>query len=211
MRPFLVPAALALIALPGASVLADPTYHRVTGVAADDTLNVRAEPDAYSADIGDLPHDTTGIEVIATDDSGDWGRIVWEEGNGWIATRFLAPDPQPGIGTTDLPQGLLCAGTEPFWSLRLSGGGATWSAIDGAALTLSLTGVLTPEARGPFPAILSYGGPTAASMSVIEPMTCSDGMSDRDYPWRILFLLSTGDGQRLLDGCCQLPLEAGLH
>ncbi len=203
--------ALAALLLLGHAAQAAPTYHRVTGVAADDTLNVRAEPSASSADIGDLPHDAVGIEVIETNASGDWGRIVWEEGNGWIATRFLAPDPQPGIGPTELPQGLLCSGTEPFWSLRLSGGGAVYSGIDGEALALSLTGALTPEARGPFPAILSHGGPTAATMSFIEPMVCSDGMSDRDYPWRALFLLSTAEGQRLLDGCCQLPLEAGLH
>ncbi len=194
-----------------APALAEPSYWRVTGVASDDTLNVRAEPSASSADIGDLPHDATGIELIDTDASGDWGRIVWEEANGWIATRFLAEDPQPAIAHTELPQGLLCGGTEPFWSLRLSGGGGSYSAADGAPLTLTMTGALTPQAQGPFPAVLSHGGETAATVSIIEPMLCSDGMSDRTYPWRILFLLSTADGQQLLSGCCQLPLEAGLH
>jgi len=191
--------------------LAEPSYWRVTGVAADDTLNVRAEPLASSTDIGDLSATATGIEVIGTDSSGNWGLIVWEDGNGWISTRFLTPDPQPGIGPTELPQGLLCSGTEPFWSVRLSGGGAVYSSMDGDVTALTLTGAMTPEAHGPFPAVLSYGGTDAAAMSVIEPMECSDGMSDVAYPWRMLFLLSTTPGQRLLDGCCHLPLEDGSH
>lgn len=194
-----------------APALSEPGYWRVTGVAADDTLNVRKQPSASSADIGDLSPDATGIEVINTDASGDWGRIVWEDGNGWIAMRFLIADPQPGIGGTALPQGLLCNGTEPFWSVRLSGGGAVYSGIDGDAVALTLSGALTAEARGPFPVVVSHGAASAASMSIIEPAECSDGMSDRVYPWRVLFLLSTPDGQRLLDGCCQLPLEDGSH
>ena len=161
---------------------ADPSYHRVTGVAADDALNVRAEPSGSSEDIGDLPYDAKGIEVVRTDDSGDWGRIIWAEANGWIAMRYLEIDPQPLIGTTKLPQGLLCAGTEPFWSLRLPGGGATYAGMAEDALVLTMTGALTPQARGPFPVVLSHGGPTAATMSFIEPMQCSDGMSDRKYP-----------------------------
>ena len=201
----------ACLAFVGLAAQADPSYHRVTGVAADDTLNVRIEPSADSADIGDLPPDARGIEVTGLDASGGWGRIVWEEGNGWIAMRFLAADPQPSIPGTELPQGLLCGGTEPFWSLRLSGGGAAFSDAGGAAMILSQTGAISPQAQGAFPVIVSHGSSEAAAMSVVEPMECSDGMSDRTYPWRALFLLRTASDQRLLAGCCQLPLEAGSH
>jgi uncharacterized membrane protein len=202
---------LCAAALIGSAALADPSYWRVTGVASDDTLNVRADPTASAADIGDLPHDAAGIEVGAVDATGKWGRIPWQEGDGWIAMRFLTEDPQPMIPDTGLPQGLLCQGTEPFWSVRLSGGGASFSDIDGGSEGLSLIKTFSPEARGPFPAMLSHRSATAASIAVIEPAECSDGMSDITYPWRVLFLISSAAGDRLLDGCCQLPLEAGSH
>ena len=59
---------LALFAsLLAGTALAEPGYFRVTDVASDDTLNVRALPDAHSEDIGDLAHDQTAVEVIDTD------------------------------------------------------------------------------------------------------------------------------------------------
>jgi uncharacterized membrane protein len=199
----------ATLLMQATAALAAPSYWRVVNVAADDTLNVRAAPNAGSADIGDLPPNAAGIEVTGTDASGNWGRIIWEDGNGWIATRFLAPDPQPMITGSGLPQGLLCGGTEPFWSVRFSRGGAVFSDIGGFTAAMNQTSAQTPQGRGAFPVALSHAGTMAASLSIIEPMACSDGMSDRDFPWRILFLISTADGQRFLSGCCQLPLEAG--
>jgi uncharacterized membrane protein len=211
MRLFIPLLAAAAIAVTASGASAEPGYWRVSGVAPDDTLNVRAGPSGSAEDIGDLAHDATGIEVGAVDASGNWGRIPWQEGDGWISMQFLAPDPQPMVPGTSLPQGLLCAGTEPFWSVRLSGGGATYSDIGGAAESLSLMWVRSPEGRGQFPVMLTHRGASAGSIAVIEPVDCSDGMSDFTYPWRVLYLLSTPGGDRLLDGCCQLPLEAGSH
>ncbi|MDJ0825503.1 MAG: hypothetical protein QNJ16_08380 [Rhodobacter sp.] len=199
-----------LLAFPGLAT-AQPGYFRVTGVAADDTLNVRAGPSASSADIGDLPPDARGIEVAGTDASGKWGTIVWQEGNAWISMRFLAPDPVPTIGGTALPAGLLCAGTEPFWSLRLSPGGATYSDLAGAGFAMSLSGTKIAEGRPAFPLQLSHAGGAASSIAVVSPAGCSDGMSERVYPWTIAYLLNTAGGQRFLSGCCQLPLEVGFH
>ena len=59
-------AAFALICL-AAPALSDspPTYWRVTDVAADDTLNVRAGPSATSPDIGDLPPDAGNLILLS--------------------------------------------------------------------------------------------------------------------------------------------------
>ncbi|MDJ0629072.1 MAG: peptide-binding protein [Rhodobacter sp.] len=191
--------------------LAQPGYFRVTGVAADDTLNVRAGPSAGSSDIGDLPPDARGIEVAGTDASGKWGRIVWEEANGWIAMRFLAPDPVPTLPGTALPAGLLCAGTEPFWSLRLSPGSASFSDITGAGFLLGFTGALAAEGSAGYPLQLSHAGGPASSQAIIRPAACTDGMSDRTYPWTVAYLLDAPGGQRFLAGCCRLPLDIGFH
>lgn len=190
--------------------LADPGYYRVTGVASDDTLNVRVEPSGSSADIGDLPHDATGIEVI-TQENG-WGQIVWEEGNGWISMRFLEPDDTlPMIAGTDLPVGLLCGGTEPFWSIRLSGDSATYSDTSGTVLPMTLVDARVSSGRPGFPLALRFTAEGAGAMSIIRAQVCWDGMSDRTYGYALTQLLRAGSEERFLDGCCWLPLEIGAH
>ncbi|WP_425050729.1 peptide-binding protein [Psychromarinibacter sp. S121] len=205
-----VAAIAALLALAPAA-FADPGYYDVTGVASDDTLNVRAEPDAASADIGDLPFDAKGIEVIATDASGDWGRIVWEEGNGWIATRFLAEAALPTLTGTALPAGLQCSGTEPFWSIRYAETGAVYSDVMGTALSLGYGGAAVAEGFATFPVALSHAGAGSGTLSIVSTAICSDGMSDRDYPYTVALVLQTESGQRFLSGCCWLPLDAGTN
>lgn len=202
----LIALAFACLALPAA---ADPSYWRVTGVAADDTLNVRAGPSAGTQDIGDLFPGTGGIEVGALDASGKWGRIVWQEGDGWVAMRFLAPDAVPKIAGTGLPSGLLCSGTEPFWSLRLAEGSASFSDFGGLNLLMGQTDARVAEGRLTSPVLLTHASNAAGAVTVVGPAACSDGMSDRTYPWRSEVLVETGEGRRFLAGCCQLPLEAG--
>ena len=59
--------------------------------AADDVLNVRAEPNASSAILGGLEPGAGPVEVIETSQPGStkWGRIVFQEGNGWVSMKFL--------------------------------------------------------------------------------------------------------------------------
>ena len=205
MRPDLIPA-LILALLPGLAA-AEPTYHRVTGVAPDDTLNVRAAPSADSADVGDLAHDQRGIEVSGLDPTGKWARIVWQESNGWIATRFLTSDPVPRLGASGVPQGLTCGGTEPFWALDLTSSTVRYSDAMAADYDMALTGVSVAEGRLGSPAVVGFSGPFASGDAILAPDICSDGMSDRDYPWRIDLLLSSGGTRRFVSGCCRLPLD----
>lgn len=206
LKTLLVAALVSLVALP---VVAQPSYHRVTGVAADDTLNVRAEPSADSADIGDIPPGAGGIEVIDTDTSGNWGRIVWEEGNGWLAMRFLEPDPLPLIDGTSLPAGLLCTGTEPFWSLRLSQTHATYSDIAGSNHTFGFAGARVAAGHSAFPVALSHSGETGGALTMVNVQICGDGMSDRDYPYNTMLVLDAAGSREFLAGCCHLPFDAG--
>ena len=207
MRSLILSLALVL----PASSFAQPAYYRVTGVAADDTLNVRAQPRAGSADIGDLPPDADGIEVMGTDASGKWGQIIWQEANGWIAMRFLTPDAVQHVAGTALPAGLMCAGNEPFWSMQFSVNSATYSDLGGAVYPMALQGARVAEGRANFPVQTGFTGADAASNALIAPAACSDGMSDRTYPWRIDLLLTGGGAGRYLTGCCALPLEIGSH
>lgn len=179
-----------------------PTLFDVARVAADDVLNIRAEPDAAAAVIGTLAPDATRIEVV--EERGAWARINAGEGTGWVHARYLdyRTDVWPEQG---LPEGWRCFGTEPFWEV---------SARDGA---LVLDGPAMTPGRHPIGAVLSTGAfrdPTrvvlARGLEVTStPQLCSDGMSDRLFGLRALVVLRGGAGgqdgaQRLLDGCCTI-------
>jgi uncharacterized membrane protein len=90
-------------------------------------------------------------------------------------------------------------GTEPFWSIDVTAGGIVYS---------------TPETKKTFPYIapLSAAGRTADSVRVYrlrgkgdnlliikKENSCSDGMSDKDYPYSATFI----SGNRVLDGCAE--------
>lgn len=199
---------LALLCL-AAPALAQPSYVDVTGVAEGDTLNVRAGPSADSDDIGDLPRTTRNVEIGAVDESGKWGRIIWEEGNGWIALRFTRPAEQPRIAGTALPHGLSCGGTEPFWNLFFTPAGATYSTPDSPAAPLGYSRTFVADGFGGAPAALVVGAQNRLVIATIRAGACTDGMSDRTYPWSVDALHQSPERQFLQSGCCHLPTDAG--
>lgn len=100
-----------------ASAEADgPDYYRVTGVAADDVLNIRAEPNASSEKIGEFPPETDGVRNLgcegglslgewqeASQEERDaakarrWCRIEHNDTTGWVAARYLAEGSAPTV------------------------------------------------------------------------------------------------------------------
>ncbi|MCL3883640.1 peptide-binding protein [Marivita sp. GX14005] len=189
---------LALPALAGA----EPGYFRVTGVAQDDVLNLRAAPSAQAEDLGDLDPDTRHVEVIGFDDSGDWARIARGERDLWAAARFLVPDQPDTLETSSLPDGLSCSGTEPFWSLTLSSSAARFDAPGSPPLALDISDVTIAEGRIGSPARVTLTGTDARAEAHVFGALCSDGMSDRSYGWTALVGLQHGAERRLLSGCC---------
>ena len=116
----LIASTILTIAMVGAS-LADadgPDFYRVTGVASDDVLNIRAKPNASSEKLGSIPHDADGIQnrgcegglsyaewAEATEEERAasvrrrWCRVSFAGSEGWVAGRFLAEGsaPQDGV------------------------------------------------------------------------------------------------------------------
>lgn len=85
-----------------------PDYYAVTGVAADDVLNVRAGPSAASAKIGEIPPDGRHLrnlgcqgapsfaqwQAMAEADRRQaarqrWCKIRYQGIEGWVAARFV--------------------------------------------------------------------------------------------------------------------------
>lgn len=92
-----------------------PALYDVTGVRADDALNIRERPDADSPIIGMLTPDSTGVEVVAEVDG--WGVVNIGERAGYANLRFLARSERPAWNQLATP--LVCSGSEPFWRIEI--------------------------------------------------------------------------------------------
>lgn len=175
-----------------------PALHAVTGVAADDVLNIRARPDAGSPIIGSLAPDASGVEVIAT--SGNWALVNTGEGAGYAALRFLAREPGPAWSALQTP--LTCLGTEPFWSLEIDpqpGLTRFLTPDDPAPVAEPIAGLWPAEPWAQSAAVgLSDG------VAVLTEAECSDGMSDRRFGIAVDIFRSGSGGATRLVGCCRL-------
>ena len=206
----------ALLSWPAVAQDIFPALYDVTGVAAQDVLNVRAEPSANEPIIGAFTPSETGIEVIALSDDGGWGRVNTGEQAGWVSMRFLAR--QPGQTAQDwsitresfAPRNLECFGTEPFWDLTLRPGG-TFEFTDpfqgdGSALAGTYEPIQSSVSTGKqgFFGVIA-GDPTGFALTgIINREMCSDGMSDRRYGLAIDLIRGDPTGERLDAGCCRL-------
>ncbi|WP_264211842.1 COG3650 family protein [Leisingera thetidis] len=174
-----------------------PALFQVTGVAANDVLNIRSTPSASSPVIGAYSPDQSSIEVVAPDGSGTWGQVNTGETSGWVALRYLTREQAVSEHLRSAP--FACFGTEPFWSLNVSPGGTAKFSTPESVGTLD-TGELKTAAGRLDRYVLGLASGQAA---VIRHETCSDGMSDRVYGLSADLLLQQ-DGIELLSGCCSL-------
>lgn len=182
----------------GAEVL--PALFGVTGVAADDVLNIRRNPDAASPVIGTLPPDATGIEVVGLSPDGAWGRVNAGEAAGYVALRFLHRI--PAADWTALTTPLRCLGTEPFWGLGIdpAQGTASLSSPDQRTALMQVMQSWPGSAARPVAALVAEGMSVQA-MIVIRQDACSDGMSDQSFGLRADLFLKEGQAY---SGCCSI-------
>lgn len=178
-----------------------PQLFDVQEVAANDILNIRAEPSANAEVIGTLAHDARSIEVVATNDAGNWGRVNSGEGSGWVNLHYMAAR-GVHIDNYNLPNGLFCMGTEPFWSVSNIGGALHYDTPDAPGQDMPIwiaqdTGIAEDLRR-----MVHMGGIGGQASAFIYPASCSDGMSDRAFGLAIS--LMTAPDAPLLSGCCTL-------
>ena len=180
-----------------------PTLFDVTGVAANDVLNIRQAPNARSQIIGVLAPNAQDIEVVGYDQSGKWARVNTGEQSGWAALRYLAY--QVDVWEPDaLPPTLHCLGNEPFWSFAPRGDALVYSTPEVSQTVLPIRQILsTGVFRDPRRSVLAEG--TGQRMTaVIVPMACSDGMSDRAYGLDVTLMIERGGQTQMLTGCCSI-------
>ncbi len=183
-----------------------PEVYTVTNVAANDTLNVRARPNGQSADIGDI-YPGEQVEVMALSANGKWGKIIWQETNGWVAMRFLRLTPLRTMPDSAMPLQLVCSGTEPFWSATF------WTnrnlefkdyAADSPVPTFQR---IEHSATASGFAPISFAFTAGRFTGTLDRAECSDGMSNRTYGWQVRLLEIVNGRLQLRNGCCQAMLD----
>lgn len=208
MRLIILLAVATAIGVSGASAQSVPSfpgYYRVDGVAADDVLNIRAEPTASAPIVGTFPPDAGPVETLRVENG--WALVSTGEAMGWTSTSYLTEIDMPLIGGSSLPDGLVCAGTEPFWSLAFAGGEAIFNSIDMEEAQLSISRAGGFAGVGPFRAYVLASDGQQELTAIMGNEVCSDGMSDRDYPRTVDLLLGPESQPVGYAGCCFVPMQ----
>mgnify|MGYP001943356180 CR=1 FL=1 len=178
-----------------------PDMMRIVNVVQGDVLNMSSGPGAEYDIVGAFAPQTDGIEVTAYNPDGTWARVNTQEWSGWLSTAFLAP--------SDLPTYLSCFGTEPFWSVDLSGpDAAIWSTPEGVFTphqSETLTSNVDVDLRETLIALYEDRAITVTSFA--EP-NCSDGMSDRLYALGVSAIIRYDEGWgEVWRGCCTMVAD----
>jgi uncharacterized membrane protein len=187
------------LALGGCEQAAAPSEisYGVTGVAATDTLAMRAAPDANADAVGTIPHNGEGIVATGGTTPGGWAEVSYQGKRGWVNARFLGLGNDAG---TRLPALLECMGTEPFWRITLSPGAARADLLFVERVhNFRLTHAASAMGRSDIWTVKGTDGQTEMSLTV-QRQSCSDSMSDIDYPYSTTARVPGAD---LIAGCCR--------
>lgn len=181
-----------------------PGLADVVGVAANDSLNLRAASSAKAEIRGTLAPDAKGIEIIGFDQSGGWAEISRGELSGWASAKFLRLRGDSWAAGA-LPANVACYGTEPFWNLRRTADGMEFSTPDSAPRKLELRRVMDRGLAEDATRALIAGDAAGRVTAVIQPEICSDGMSDRRFGLSTIVILDGANSpSRMLSGCCSI-------
>ncbi|MBD0303687.1 MAG: hypothetical protein ICV85_16430 [Tolypothrix sp. T3-bin4] len=104
------------------------------------------------------------------------------------------------VSETASTEEFIARGTEPFWSVTVSKRRIVYSSPNTKQQTFSYVAPLKAEAR-PLDLVRVYRlkGKGNNILIIKKVDTCSDGMSDKQYPYSAIFIL----GNRVLDGCAE--------
>lgn len=199
-------ATLALMTTAAQADIADfPALYDVTGVAANDVLQVRKAASAGADSVATLAPDAKSIEVISLSHDGKWAEVTVDDMPGWASAQFLTAQPGGEWWAGAAP--LRCLGTEPFWgiAINMAAKSAVYSALDGVAKPLAIDRTWTHYYSYPAAATVGIRFADRNAIATLKGEACSDGMSDRNYGISIdLFLTDDEDLDLGWSGCCTL-------
>ncbi len=152
--------------------------YRVTGVAADDVLNVRSGPGVENTIVGMLPPNASGItptgQSAQAADGGTWWQIanpVLPGGTGWVNAQFLAADAAPVPSTPAAVGQLRVIGIAPNEVLYLRAA---------PSVEAPIVGLLQPDAVGVTPSGNTQMAAGIEWIEVLDPTIPPDGVAWAD-------------------------------
>lgn len=201
MKPLILACFLGAVGLGAGPVRAEglPAVFQLKGVADDDVLNIRSDPDANAAILGSIKHFDLATEVLRLSDDGKWGLVGLREGNGWVSMRFLQHLPPEDPYALQRP--LQCMGNEPFWDVLLHPRGSTYSTPDQPNTRIEVTSEQIAENGFQ---VQAEEGPTRTYHLNVVGQACFDSMSGREFGWNAILFIESPDGNQAMTGCCTL-------
>jgi len=207
---------LATFALLAAPVFARaelvPLYlYQVVGVAENDSLNIRSQPNARAEIIGTLPANSF-IDVLEASPDESWALVSFDFTTGWVSARFLriTERQNPSTGAPPLPGVLICQSTSPAWDATLSTrdgfityeveGSPWYEGAEGTQRRISpVTHLTTAQGRSYDKFLFTAGQYTG----VLSRARCDDEESASHFAWGLDLILNQGAGSSMLSGCCR--------
>jgi uncharacterized membrane protein len=114
-------------------------------------------------------------------------------------TPFIAKEPfRPSTG-----EEFIVRGTEPFWAVTVSRRGIVYTAPDTKPQSFPYVAPIAAQGR-PLDLVRVYRlqGPANHLLIIKKEKACSDGMSDRQYPYSATLVL----GNTVREGCAEKQL-----
>lgn len=187
-----------------------PLLYTVTGVAQNDTLNLRESPDASAPDMGDLrPEDT--VEILRLSADGKWGRVESYDAVGWVSMRFMALTPNTTADGTGLPYGLplqiSCSGAEPFWDISITSGNEITIGSDGTTDWEVNTYPILGISKTLFTSEYVYGFSSPPYTGVLKKEACFNDFTGLNSGWTLALVFQQGRDNSVLSGCCTATLN----
>lgn len=105
-----------------------------------------------------------------------------------------ASEPAPALAGVDLAKPVRALGTEPFWSVELTGTEMVYSGVDRPEQRALQPKAVVQGTTATFEGVTGAGAPLSVMLAATE---CSDGMSDRTYPLSAIVKI----GAETLTGC----------
>ena len=177
-------------------------YYQVIELEGDDHLNVRAEPSSASEDIGDLASGSKPYEILETDSTGQWGKIIWLEGTGWVALSFMQQIEVEKLASTELPVGLTCVGAKPFWTLEITSQKVGVISTQEEVKPMNIVHAATSRNGKQFPIAVELQTNNNTATTTLRRAQCSDGMGGLRYNWAADVVVKPQF--TLLSWCCTL-------
>lgn len=121
----------------------------------------------------------------------------------------VTPQPMPTLQAGQ-PSGapgssifMRCGGTEPFWSMHVKESQLVVKILDGAEYSTPVEFRKQSENNTSIAVVAGRkGGQGTLTVAFLQKVdACSDGMSDKNYPYSMTAML---DGARAVSGCCEM-------